>query len=300
MLALLIPATFVLGTIGVTTQALNGMVGRNLSALTGTALFLVLGSVLALLLTVITGGASNLSQINGLALIMFLPGAINIALIFTQIHIVNAIGALMTTGLMFFGNLTVSTLLDGIGFLGMTKFPVTPWRIAALGLMFVGVLFLIRAQQQRPPTAGSVFSGPLGPVAAIANGMSLGLAMGINSVLGQQIGTFGATFMFLVPGAVILIILHALQPKRLAHIRAAFRFHHLLPGILNVANLGGGLLIIPHLGMQLFTSTSFAASAIGGLTIDRFGLLGLPKSPVSRYRLLATMFLIGGVVLLLF
>lgn len=299
MLALLIPATFVLGTIGVTTQALNGMVGRQLSALTGTMLFLSIGSVLALLLTIATGGASNFALLKGMALIMFLPGAINIALIFTQIHIVNAIGALMTTGLMFFGNLSVSTLLDAVGFLGMTKFPVTPWRLAALGVMAIGIALLISAQRGKPH-GGTVLSGPLGPIAAIATGMSLGLAMGINSVMGQDIGTFGATFMFLAPGAILLVILHFSQPKKLAQFRAAVRPRHLLPGVLNVANLCGGLLVIPYLGMQLFTSTSFAASAIGGLTIDRFGLLGLPTSPISRARLLATMFLIAGVVLLLF
>lgn len=300
MLALLIPATFVLGTIGVTTQALNGMVGRQLSALTGTALFLTIGAILALLLTFVTGGAGNFSLLTGMALVMFLPGAINIALIFTQIHIVNAVGALMTTGLMFFGNLAVSTVLDAIGFLGMTKFPVTPWRLAALGVMAIGVVFLIRAQQQRPPTTSSPLSGPLGPAAAILTGMSLGLAMGINSVMGQQIGTFGATFMFLAPGAVVLVILHVSQPKRLAALKTSLQWKHVLPGVLNVANLCGGLLVIPYLGMQLFTSTSFAASAIGGLTIDKFGLLGLPTSPVSRARLLATTLLICGVVLLLF
>lgn len=299
MLALLIPATFVLGTIGVTTQALNGMVGRQLTALTGTMLFLLIGSVLALLLTIATGGASGLTTVKGMALIMFLPGAINIALIFTQIHIVNAIGALMTTGLMFFGNLSVSTLLDAVGFLGMTQFPVTPWRLAALGVMAVGIAILVRAQRGVPKT-GTLLSGPLGPVAAIATGMSLGLAMGINSVMGQDIGTFGATFMFLAPGAILLVILHLGQPKKLARLRGQFQLGHALPGVLNVANLCGGLLVIPHLGMQLFTSTSFAASAIGGLTIDRFGLLGLPTSPISRARLLATTFLIAGVVLLLF
>lgn len=299
MLALLIPATFVLGTIGVTTQALNGMVGRQLTALTGTMLFLAIGSVFALLLTVATGGASHAAALKGMALIMFLPGAINIALIFTQIHIVNAIGALMTTGLMFFGNLSVSTLLDAVGFLGMTKFPVTPWRLAALAVMAIGIAVLVRAQRGVPKT-GTVLSGPLGPVAAIATGMSLGLAMGINSVMGQEIGTFGATFMFLAPGALALVILHLGQPKRMAQLRQQFRLKHVLPGVLNVANLCGGLLVIPHLGMQLFTSTSFAASAIGGLTIDRFGLLGLPTSPISRARLVATIFLIAGVVLLLF
>lgn len=299
MLALLIPATFVLGTIGVTTQALNGMVGRQLTALTGTMLFLAIGSVFALLLTVATGGASQAAALKGMALIMFLPGAINIALIFTQIHIVNAIGALMTTGLMFFGNLSVSTLLDAVGFLGMTKFPVTPWRLAALAVMAIGIAVLVRAQRGVPKT-GTVLSGPLGPVAAIATGMSLGLAMGINSVMGQEIGTFGATFMFLAPGALVLVILHLGQPKRMAQLRQQFQLKHVLPGVLNVANLCGGLLVIPHLGMQLFTSTSFAASAIGGLTIDRFGLLGLPTSPISRARLVATIFLIAGVVLLLF
>lgn len=299
MLALLIPATFVLGTIGVTTQALNGMVGRQLTALTGTMLFLTIGSVLALLLTIATGGASNFAAIKGMALIMFLPGAINIALIFTQIHIVNAIGALMTTGLMFFGNLSVSTLLDAVGFLGMTKFPVTPWRLAALAVMAVGIAILVRAQRG-VPKAGTVLSGPLGPVAAIATGMSLGLAMGINSVMGQDIGTFGATFMFLAPGAILLVILHLGQPRKLTQLRQQLQLRHVLPGVLNVANLCGGLLVIPHLGMQLFTSTSFAASAIGGLTIDRFGLLGLPTSPISRARLIATTFLIAGVVLLLF
>lgn len=305
-LVLALSAVALLGAIGVATQALNGQVGRGIGALRGTCLFLTVGAILSLAIIAASGDLPAFARLPGLPPWLLLPGLVNITFIFTMIHVVNSVGALMTTSVIFFGNMVLSAVLDHVGFVGLTRIPLDASRLAALAIFGAGIALLVYAQQAaaRQVTSGPATGvpRPLAVLLAFLLGCGIATATSLNVVLGAEVGTMVSTFMFLAPGALGLLLWFGLRDARgsgstraaLPRIRAAW----LLPGALNVAGIAGGILVVPHVGLQLYTSVSFASAALTGLVMDRLGAFGLTPSPPNRARLLATALLVGGVFVL--
>src|SRR5690625_1392467 len=170
MIAFAIPAVVALGTAGAVSSALNGYTGRNIGPLRGTYTFLAIGALISGSLALFFGELSRWGT--PLEPYLYIPGIVNLLFIFTMVSVINAIGAMLTTSCIFFGQVAVSTWLDHIGFLGLPAVPATPVRLLALGAMIFSLLLLI-ASRQYAPKVGSSDGGPT--VAARAGAAALAL-----------------------------------------------------------------------------------------------------------------------------
>jgi len=292
-------SAFILGTINAISAALNGMTGRQLGALRATHIFLAIGAFASIVLAPLLGEASRWEAFAELKPYLLLPGVVNLLFILASITLINRIGAMLIFSCLFIGQLLIGTWLDHIGFLGLITLPVTPQRVIALGVLISGLVLLIINRQnpqlasQVSATSISLRAGASG--AALVLGMAVGTATALNAVLGQAVGTLTATSMYLLPGAAFLTAwFHVVHSRPRANY---LRPVHALPGIINVVQNAGGILLIPQVGIQAFIATSFAANVMTGMVIDRFGWFEIPTSPITYKRLAAAILLAVGVLL---
>lgn len=296
--ALTIPAIALLGAIGSFSSALNGFVGRELGTLPATFVFLGVGAVACIPL-ILFFELDAIGSLARLSWYLYVPGLINVFLIANLIYVVNRIGTVLTVSAMFYGQVVLSTILDHIGFLGLPEITITPLRAFAVIVLFVGILIAVAPQ-------GSSGSGASRPNSlkqpalwmAFLQGAVLAVVTALNAVVGIEAGPFVSTFLFLVPGAVVLLVWlwKVRPPVSVSQVRPAF----LLPGLLNVVGIAGGVLLVPIVGLQFSTAARVTASLVTGLHIDRKGMFGLPRHAISRQRVVGTIALSLGVILTMF
>jgi transporter family-2 protein len=71
-----------------------------------------------------------------------------------------------------------------------------------------------------------------------------------------------------------------------------------LPGLFNVLTVALSVTLTPLIGIATFVGTSFAASGIGSIVLDSFGVLGMPKIPLSKERAIGAAIMFVGMVAL--
>jgi bacterial/archaeal transporter family-2 protein len=69
-------------------------------------------------------------------------------------------------------------------------------------------------------------------------------------------------------------------------------------GLFGAIFIGLAILLIPKLGAATFFALLVAGQMFASMMFDHFGLLGIPVHPMSAIRLLGTVLLVGGVVLI--
>lgn len=308
---LLFGLSTLLGVTSSLSGAINSFIGREIGLIRATFMFLSLGTVLAWLLML--GFDRRLpwaALIDLLAQRPYLlaPGLLNALMIMVIIRVTALVGTTLTMAALFSGQMLISLWLDQVGFAGLRVIPMTPTRVVAVVCLLVGVTLLTierpmnRPQPSRPdfpPVAVLVKPRTALPVLAVlVVGGLLSGANSLNAALGQAAGVFTATLFFLGPGVVLLPLLGlAIAPQGTFKDLPPWRPFYLVPGILNVLYIAGSVVLVPLLGVQTLVSTVFTAKVCTGLAIDRCGWLGLPRSPITPWRLMAAGLLVVGVVL---
>lgn len=302
-----------LGASGSFSSAINSSVGRNIGLMHATFLFLSLGTLFSAILVYLFEDGVSLTALATIAQersYLFIPGFINVLFIMTIIRVTNVIGTMLTTACLFSGQMLNSLWLDHIGFLGLRTIPATIERITAVAILLLGVALLTVSQKSTSPGLPTI-EKPSSPskltsqkpngyavLAALTVGGVLSGANALNATLGQEVGTFTATMLFLAPGVVLLPLASLVLSQQKQHLwQHQYRLIYFIPGTLNVATIAGSVFLIPHIGLQLMISTTFTAKVLAGLFVDRYGLFGVPRSPITLLRLLAATILGFGVFL---
>jgi bacterial/archaeal transporter family-2 protein len=302
-----------LGTGSSFSAAINGLIGREIGLLKATFLFLSLGTAFSALL--VYGLEDNLCLAELVSIFvnrpyLLTPGLINSIFIIIIIRATAIVGTTLTTACLFSGQMLISLWLDHVGFAGLRVIIMTPARIAAVGILLVGVTLLSLSRQTRD-TLGASSRIPraietgfrkqanlYAIFAVLIVGGLLSAANSLNAVLGKEAGVFTATLFFLGPGVFLLPIFSILLvPPGENLMLKSWRPIYLIPGILNVVSIAGSVFLIPIIGVQAMVSTVFTAKVFTGLFIDGFGWFGLPSSPITRQRLMAALMLSFGVFL---
>ncbi|WOD39675.1 DMT family transporter [Nodosilinea sp. E11] len=302
-----------LGTGSSFSAAINGLIGREIGLLKATFLFLSLGTAFSALL--VYGledqlGLADLASIFTHRPYLLTPGLINSVFIIIIIRATAIVGTTLTTACLFSGQMLISLWLDHVGFAGLRVIAMTPARIAAVGVLLVGVTLLSLSRQ---PSGSSGASGhaPSVPekalrkpgnlyaiLAVLMVGGLLSAANSLNAALGKAAGVFTATLFFLGPGVLLLPIFSiVLTPSGQNLSLKSWRPIYFIPGILNVVSIAGSVFLIPIIGVQAMVSTVFTAKVFTGLFLDGFGWFGLPRSPITGLRLMAALMLSLGVFL---
>jgi transporter family-2 protein len=134
---------------------------------------------------------------------------------------------------------------------------------------------------------------------AIVGGL-IALQAPINSHLGKATGTFAAALVsFTIGTAVLLGIVvvtgHLDEVSGLTNVR----WYYLLGGVLGAAYVTTELLTVRTLGAGGVTAATVAGQLTTSMVIDRLGVLGLDKTPITVSRVLGVVLLFAGTVLVI-
>jgi bacterial/archaeal transporter family-2 protein len=134
---------------------------------------------------------------------------------------------------------------------------------------------------------------------AVVGGM-IALQAPINSHLGKATGTFPAALISFGIGTVVLLAI-VIVAGDLGKLSGAgdVRAQYLIGGLLGAAYVTTVLLTVRTLGAGGVTAATVAGQLTAAMVIDRLGLLGLDKTPITPSRLIGVVLLFAGTALVI-
>jgi bacterial/archaeal transporter family-2 protein len=128
--------------------ALQAPINAGLSRTTGTypAAFIsfAVGTVILAAIVAVTGKVSGVGEVTGVNWYYLLGGALGAAYVFAALSLIGTIGAGGVAAATVTGQLTLSVILDKIGFLGLEETPLSIERIAGVALLLAGTFLIVR------------------------------------------------------------------------------------------------------------------------------------------------------------
>jgi bacterial/archaeal transporter family-2 protein len=136
--------------------------------------------------------------------------------------------------------------------------------------------------------------------ATVVVGSLIALQAPINSGLGRTIGTFPAAVVSFAVGLAILVAIAAVtgdlhRVTSVTHVR----WYYLIGGLLGAAYVTTVLLTVRTLGAGGVTAATVAGQLTAAVAIDRMGILGLEKTPITLMRTIGVLLLFAGTVLVI-
>jgi transporter family-2 protein len=136
-------------------------------------------------------------------------------------------------------------------------------------------------------------------ILALAVGVLVAFQPPANSALGHHISDLGATLVslsmsFLIIAVLLFVVGH---PGRLSGL-SAFRPEYALGGIAGAAVVGVSLIAVRPLGAGGVTAALVAGQLIASVLIDRLGLLGVQRLPITAGRVAGVALVIVGAALI--
>ena len=90
------------------------------------------------------GNLGDISEARGAPWWYFLGGLLGAAYVTTVLVSVRTLGAGGATAATFAGQLTLSMVIDQLGWLGVTRPPITALRLLGVGFLALGVFLIVR------------------------------------------------------------------------------------------------------------------------------------------------------------
>jgi transporter family-2 protein len=133
---------------------------------------------------------------------------------------------------------------------------------------------------------------------AVAGGL-VALQAPMNSQLGKAVGTLQGSLVNFLVGAVVLALLAAVAKGGLGELRHAreLAWYWFLGGVIGAVYVTSVLVTVRSLGAGGVTAATIAAQLTASVVLDRFGWLGVEKTPVTAGKLLGIALLGAGVFL---
>ena len=306
MEALAIPFLLLVGSLlalqaGANVQ-LSGAVGSPIGAST---LQLAIGAGLLLVLTAVVGTLGAFGALAD-AEPQHLWGGVGSAVYITAgILLFPRLGALVAVGLFIAGQMAASLLLDGSGWLGVEREPLGPSALAGALAIVVATWMIVRAQAGREPLDGALRNRGAWVAAGLAAGAVLPVQGAVNAQLRADVDapiTVGA-FSFLVATAAMAVVLALLLALRRSPRPAGARLRAVpwwgwLGGACGATYVTSVFVLIPEIGVAPTVALTVAGQQVASVFVDRYGLLRLPRRPISPVRLAGVVLLLAGVALI--
>ena len=133
---------------------------------------------------------------------------------------------------------------------------------------------------------------------ALVGGL-IALQAPINSMLGKATGSFQAAFISFAIGTVVLAVIAAFARGGFGTMGEAtsLQWYYLTGGVLGAAYVTTVLVTVRELGAGPVVAATIAGQLTASVVLDQFGLLGLPKDPITLGKVVGVLFLTLGVFL---
>jgi bacterial/archaeal transporter family-2 protein len=280
---------------------LSGAVGSPIGAST---LQLAIAAGLLLALTAVLGTLGAFGALTD-AEPAHLWGGIGSAVYITAgILLFPRLGALVAVGLFIAGQMGASLLLDGSGWLGIEREPLGPSALAGAFAIVVATWMIVRAQAGGEWLDGALRNRGGWVAAGHAAGAVLPVQGAVNAQLRADVDapiTVGA-FSFLVATATMAVMLALLLALRRSPRPAGARLGCVpwwgwLGGACGATYVTSVFVLIPEIGVAPTVALTVAGQQVASVFVDRYGLLRLPRRPISPIRLAGVVLLLAGVAL---
>jgi bacterial/archaeal transporter family-2 protein len=283
---------------------LAGAMGSPVSAST-LQLGIAAGLLLALAAAAGTLGAFGLlGRIEGWHLVGGLGSAIYIT---AGILLFPRLGAVTTVGLFIAGQMLASPALDATGWLGVPRRELGAAAAAGAVAVVLGAATIVRAQGGR--SGGAPRNGWSGGAAAwIALALAAGAALPLQGAVNAQLRRdFDApiaagAWSFVIAAAAMALVLAVLAAARRGPQTSLGGLRHVpwwgwLGGACGATYVTSVFLLIPEIGVASTIALTVGGQQIASVFVDRYGLLRLPRRPVTAVRLAGVAILLAGVAL---
>ena len=121
----------------------------------------------------------------------------------------------------------------------------------------------------------------------------------INSMLGKAVGSFQAAFISFAIGTIVLAVIAAFARGGFGTMGEAtsLQWYYLTGGVLGAAYVTTVLVTVRELGAGPVVAATIAGQLSASVVLDQFGLLGLPKDPITVSKVIGVVLLAVGVYL---
>jgi transporter family-2 protein len=122
----------------------------------------------------------------------------------------------------------------------------------------------------------------------------------INSMLGKTIGTFQAAFVSFTIGTIALAGIASVAKGGLGQVGEVTHvpWHYLIGGLLGATYVTVVLVTVRTLGAGGVTAVTISGQLAMSVVVDKFGWLGVEKSPVSALKVFGIALLAAGTFLI--
>lgn len=221
------------------------------------------------------------------------------------------LGALASVGLFVAGQMLASVALDSLGLLGVHRVSLDPATTVGTLAVVGGMALIVRAHRSpratdRPATRAAPAGGRTGWVLlGLAAGAVLPVQAAVNAQLRADLDaplTVGA-FSFAVATTTMAFVLAALlrlhwtTRPRLARLRR-LPWWGWLGGVVGATYVTAVFLLLPEIGAAATIGLTVAGQQLASLLADQYGLLRLPRRPLTRTRLAGVALLLAGIALI--
>jgi transporter family-2 protein len=123
---------------------INSKLGKALGTFPAATLSFAVGLALLLGIVVLAGDAGRLAEARHVTWWYLLGGALGAAYVTTVLVSVRTLGAGGVTAATIAGQLTLSLVVDQLGWLGVTKQPITALKLLGVAMLAGGVYLIVR------------------------------------------------------------------------------------------------------------------------------------------------------------
>lgn len=277
--------------------AANARLSKTLaSPFAATTLQLAIGATLLFLAAASSGSLAALGRLDSVPWWQLTAGLASAAYVVAGIVLFPRIGAVVTVGLFITGQVFASLLLDGFGLFGVARRDFVPLTWTGTALAVAGIVLIVRGQRH---AGGATHPG------WIALGMLCGGLLPIQgainaSVVRQIEAPLVVALTSFVVATLAMALVAALGSR--GNARPQFAGLRTMPwwgwlgGLVGACYVTTVFSAMPVIGAAATVGFTIAGQQLVSVLMDRFGLLGLPRNPVSTLRLCGVAALLAGVV----
>jgi transporter family-2 protein len=134
---------------------------------------------------------------------------------------------------------------------------------------------------------------------AVVGGI-LALQAPINSGLGRATGNIAAALVSFTVGTLVLVLVVAVSGEA-SGLGSTFdvRWYYLVGGLLGAAYVTTALITVRSIGAGGVAAATITGQLTTAVVIDRLGILGLERTPITASRVLGVALLLAGTYLLI-
>ena len=241
---------------------------------------------------------------------IWLGGALGVLGLTANILLFPRIGGVQTVIIPMLGQIIMSTLIDSFGWFHSPHLPFTFWRAIGIVLVVAGI-FMVIMLKSKPKDKEEIHK----VVAKRSNhvwvwqliGIAAGMLVAARSAINGQLGvvlesSVQAGLISLIIGTIFLLPIILLLRQGLGNVVSAIKANApwwvWTGGVLGALFIVATAFLVPILGTGTVVIVGIFGQLSCSLAIDKYGLLGAQKRPVTLMQIMGLMLLLAGVIII--